>query len=134
MLELNSIEERVVEKLLEGADPTLFALRQQFATLSFAGRRGSGIGFFVTFASGTTTEPLPGSPNFELGDVMAKSDKLPRDAGFILFVRNGLIESLEGYAFEGAWPSEIENFFLEYSNDRRNDLSALDQISPRKQY
>lgn len=48
----------------------------------------------------------------EIGDVIAVVDGLKHYAGFQLFVRGGLLDFLDGYAFVGSWPERIHRYDL----------------------
>ena len=95
-----------MEALLAGDDPRLAALRKQYATATVRDRQFSGVGFFTDFQVQASIEKTTPS-NFELGDhFLLELEGLQHGAGVVLFVRNGVIETLEGYCFGETWPAE----------------------------
>jgi hypothetical protein len=109
----------VLDKLLAGDHPVLKALRGQADGARLSSRELTGAGFFCVFE--VFGPPLPTSHrNFEIGDVNARIEGLSHGAGFVLFVRDGRLNMLEGYSYEEPWPEQVCNFDLTYQNDRRS--------------
>jgi hypothetical protein len=113
----------VLEKLLTGELPILEALRAQARIGRVEERSMTGVGFFTTFAVPTEAPPVQGS--FQLGDVLSRIEGLSHGAGFVLWVKNGVLDMLEGYTFDEPWPEQIGDFSLEYIDDRQKDLQRL---------
>jgi len=53
------------------------------------------------------------NPNRELGHTQAKLEGLKLGAGFVLFIRDGLIDTLECYTYDEPWPTYISNYTFE---------------------
>ncbi len=53
---------------------------------------------------------LSGNPNLELGDTHAKLEGLKLGAGFVMFIRDGLIKTLECYTYDEPWPISITTY------------------------
>ena len=111
---LNELEEAVMEMLLAGENPILEGLREQFANAKFEDRELTGVGFFCYFRVPDHAKRLSAETNFVLNDVNAEIPGLKNGAGFLLFIRNGCIQALEGYTVEEDWPETIEGFELHY--------------------
>jgi hypothetical protein len=104
-MELTELEQTALSMLLAGDDPMLDLLRTQFSIATIVSREMTGVGFFTNFVvpeSVERTEPK----NFVIGDVHADMRGLAYGAGLLLFVRDGCPRMLEGFTYEGAWPSE----------------------------
>lgn len=116
---LTPLEKAVMDSLLAGKHPILAALRAQLQAAAILKREFSGVGFFTTFKLPDPYPPLPSvSKNMEIGDVTAEIPGLEGGAGFILFVREGGLDFLEGYTFgTEEWPKEIKKFKLSFGND-----------------
>ena len=114
MTDLTSLEASVLEKLLDGDNPTLVRLRSQLKALKVRDRRFTGVGFFTDFFVEGESARLPGAPSFRLSDVHAAIDGLRRGTGFMLAIDGGLIRSLECFTYEERWPDKIESFSLKY--------------------
>jgi len=123
---LNKIERLVLDKLLVGEHPALATLRHQVARCLVSKREFSGKGFFTEFQlpAGETAVPTSRS-RIRFGDVVAELHGVEGGAGFVLFVDDGYLVTLEGYVFVGAWPDEPEVESLRYDPNPR-DLSGLE--------
>ena len=53
-------------------------------------------------------------PLFCLDDVLADVEGLNHGAGFVLYVRNGVMDLLEGYCYDEPWPPVVGAFALNY--------------------
>jgi hypothetical protein len=100
--------------LLTGDQPVLAALRSQAKRSTVVSREYTGVGFFCHFAVSEETPSLPQTANFELGDVSAEIKGLAQGAGFVLFVRNGRMVTLEGFSYDEPWPEVADDFVLSY--------------------
>jgi len=112
MLKLNSLEEAVLEKLLDGDHPVLEQLRRQLRVAGVIRRELSGVGFFATLD--VQGAPPANDLNVRLTDVGARISGVQHGAGFILFVNHGRIDMLEGYTLADPWPDEVTAFALYY--------------------
>ena len=115
---VTKLEAAVIEKLLDGDHPTLNVLREQWKGCRVRSRDHTGVGFYTFFEVGTGT-PKVGTAGFELADVSADIPALRNGAGFVLFVRNGSIDNLEGFSYDEALPTDIPDFSLRYNRSPR---------------
>lgn len=120
MVGLNSLEEAVLDKLLEGDHPLLVALRAQARNGRLASRDYSGAGFFCAFWVPQEMALREVERDFHFGDVVASMDGLEHGAGFVIFVRRGKLDMLEGYTFGESWPESVRNLELTYEREPRN--------------
>ncbi|NMG72897.1 hypothetical protein [Parazoarcus communis] len=118
-------EQAVLEKLLDGDFPLLIQLRQQLARCTVAKREFTGFGFYTTLSVPADVRRTVGL-DVKFGDVVGKIPELPSGAGFLLYVKNGVLDMLEGYSYDEPWPSSIDNFSLEYVKGEQRDLTALE--------
>jgi hypothetical protein len=122
---LQEFDKAVVAMLLAGDDPVLQVLREQVRLVANVRRELSGAGFFAYFELPREAPRIEGSPSFQIGDLCADVERLEYGAGFVLFVRNGAIDVLEGFSYEEPWPDQIGTYTLKYTTGLRRDLSAL---------
>jgi hypothetical protein len=59
-------------------------------------------------------ENAPGEQRSTLLDVAAEINDLERGAGFVLFIKKGRINMLEGYTYGEPWPQNVHSFHLYY--------------------
>lgn len=115
---LTALEDAVIRKLLEGDHPFLAALRKQAANAKLRSREFTGAGFYSSFQ----VEPesmKAGDRDYQLDDVLADVEGLAHGAGFILYVRAGLLDLLEGYSYDEPWPAKIGAFAVKYHREPR---------------
>ena len=106
--------------LLAGPEPSLEILRSQMLSADLVERTVTGGGFYCDFLVPMGTDTLGLGVSLELDDVHAEIPSLLRGAGFTLFVRDGVVDCLEGYSFEELWPEPITSFKLSYDSWPRN--------------
>ncbi|MCL2726617.1 MAG: hypothetical protein FWD69_19530 [Polyangiaceae bacterium] len=123
----SEFEHAVLAKLLAGDHAVLGVLRAQAQMARLASREYTGAGFFLSFDV-PPEAPALATKNFHFGDVTAAIDGLRYGAGFVVFVRNGRLDTLEGYSYEEPWPKEIRSFKLSYQHEPRG-LSLPDPLT-----
>ncbi|MBA3532184.1 MAG: hypothetical protein H0T73_09720 [Ardenticatenales bacterium] len=124
------LEAAVLEMLLRGTEPVLEELRRQLGETDIQSREMTGHGFYLDFTPLAYTEKLHDKfsfvkADFCIGDVEASISFLEYGAGFLLWIRDGLITSLEGYSYEEIWPEEIDNLNLRYFGGEPRDIEHL---------
>jgi hypothetical protein len=128
--ELSPLELAVIEKLVEGEFPILIQLRKQLRECTLVKREFTGFGFYTYLAVPEKYNKTEGL-DVTFGDVIAEIPNLPSGSGFLLYVRNGVLDMLEGYSYDEPWPSKIESFNLKYMTGTGRDWFALEQRLPR---
>jgi hypothetical protein len=114
----NSIEERVIEKMLAGSKDTRVGyLRDQMQSASVVKRSYTGCGFFTDLSVPDTCTPVPGEPPFELENVSGISPKLELGIGFILFIRRGRLCQLEAFTYGEPWPADLGDLTLVFTKE-----------------
>src|SRR5256885_15953729 len=105
MLILNELEVAALALLLEGDSPVLTALRRQLTVAAVRERELTGVGFFTSFKVPPNASRAPVPSNFApFGDVGADIEGLRHGAGFLLFLKDGYLDMLEGYTYGEPWP------------------------------
>lgn len=97
MASLSDLERTVLLAIAEQIPEHAAALRKQVSSASVAQRENTGAGFFtkLNVIDGPRIEGAP-SP---LGDIGADVDGTPHGMGFLLWLQEGLAETLEGYTY-----------------------------------
>jgi len=104
-MQLNSLEQTILQMLLAGDDTVLALLRTQREAATIVSRKMTGVGFFIHFAVPESIERTT-PQHFVIGDVSGSLSSLANGAGFLLFIKNGVLSCLEGYTYNEGWPSE----------------------------
>ncbi len=125
--ELSPIEEALLKKLLDGDLPLLVQLRRQFEVCRMVKRELTGFGFYTTLMVPDNI-PRKSGVDIKFGDVVGDVPGLPSGAGFLLYVKDGVLDMLEGYSYDESWPSSIESFNLKYMRGVERDWKALNEM------
>jgi hypothetical protein len=115
---LTDFEEAVLTMLLAGDDPTLKILQAQAEAGELVCRDSTGAGFFLSFRI-PANAPTLAVGDFHFGDVEAEIEGMRHGAGFVIFVREGRLATLEGYSYGEPWSKNIRKFRLWYQRDPR---------------
>jgi len=106
-VEVLQLAKRLVPLLLEGAHPALSALRQQLLGARVKQVELTGVGFYLDFDV-PSDAPLAEPANLSGGDAKITLQGFEIPAGCVLFVRGGLLETLEVYTYgSNAWPARL---------------------------
>ncbi len=118
---------KVMNKLLEGDNIILEKLRTQYDTAEIVSIDSSDVGFFVDFNvnhNGYLSEPMI-RDSFEIGDVNGSYKGIDYAVGFLLFIREGKISTLEGYTISvDHWPDD-EELELKYDSVHGRNMEDI---------
>ncbi len=103
-------EKKVMELLLQGDGEVFAKLRKQYEVAKVTARDFTGVGFFTSFI--VEDKELRLEENIKpFGDVGGFIDG-EAQIGFVIFLRNGYLSTLEGYTFVIDWPEDYDNIVL----------------------
>lgn len=122
---LESIDHKVLQKLLSGDHEALAVLRQQAKKAKILSRRLTDVGFYTEFSIPPDAPLIQGNPSFKLGDVNGATANVQYGLGFLLHVNNGALSMLEGYTYDERWPEHIDDLALTYSSGINRDWDNL---------
>jgi hypothetical protein len=130
-MELNELEHTILQLLLAGDDDTLTTLRKQLNAATLSSRKFTGVGFYTKFTVPGRIDLVPGRNNFEIADVCAELRELAHGAGFVLFIRDGVLSCLEGFTYVEPWPTEPQLLESYYVHHEPADSPFLDRCAVR---
>ena len=107
------LESSAMKRIIAEDSTMSVILEKQYKSSKVLSREFSGFGFFTNFEIIDKSLKLPDNQNFELGNVQLKLEGLKLGAGFVLFIRNGLIKTLECYTYDEPWPAIINTYTFE---------------------
>lgn len=122
---LEILEKTVMEMLLRGDSQTLEILRSQWNKSKIERVDFSGAGFFVTYNLPSDIPTLGENVKFSFGDVYTELEGLESPAGYVLFVENGKIKTLECYITDAAFPKSVELKKIYYFGQKERDYESL---------
>ena len=128
---MNSLERQVMEFALRGEHPALEVMREQFTAATVSRREYTGVGFFTHFAVPDSAQRLPSLERIVVGDVYAEMSDLQYGAGFLVFIDRGILDMLECFIFEDAWPVEARIRRLYYVHPKEPGSGSLVEVEPR---
>lgn len=129
-LELTSFEREVMEFALDGQPHK--KLRQQLATASVSRRELTGVGFFADFEVRSPARCFSATGHFIIRDVGAEIWDLAHGAGFLVFVVDGRLALLEGFAYgDERWPASAAVRRLYYHRPKSPDGGELIETALR---
>lgn len=100
MLSLSDLERAALAAIADQNPDQSQALREQIASATVAARENTGAGFYTRLAvAGGSKMSAAASP---LGDVGVEIEGLEHGMGFLLWIRDGVAETLEGYTHAGS--------------------------------
>lgn len=82
-------------------------LRRQYDSGTVVGRNMTGKGFFTDYEIGDRSASLGDGVNLQLGENQWNINGLKYGSDYILWIKNGIISSLEGFSYEEPWPEVI---------------------------
>jgi hypothetical protein len=125
---LSSLEHEVIATLLRPHHPVFEALRLQFERCDAAARELTGVGFFTELSIPLDVARAPVEPGrLRLSGVVAEIDGLKHGAGFVLWIENGLLATLEGFSYDEPWPERVNDYSLRLSTrlEGNDDLQRV---------
>lgn len=99
---LSRFETALAAGLLEADDPDSVALREQLRAARVVRRELTGVGFFVDLEV-PGSSPIASTSRRARGSVLIRASCLDHDAGAVLFVVDGRLATIEGFAYGDRW-------------------------------
>jgi hypothetical protein len=109
-------------------DPILVALREQAACTHVTHGEYTGAGFLFWLEPDALAPPPIVGLDCRIGDVDGELEGLAYGAGFLLHIRGGRLELLEGFSYEEPWPTDLRAAKLTY----RAPARQLPWVAPQK--
>lgn len=114
-MDQEQLEKQIIYKMLDCNSHCFDILRNQYKNSSILSRNFTQFGFFTTFS--VSNDLVFNRMQGEISDVIGTFDDISDLFGFRLTISNGRIDTLEGFAISGKWPSKFEKTILDYTLD-----------------
>jgi hypothetical protein len=129
---LTQFERDVIATMLRHDHPVADALRAQLDVCRIKRRELTGVGFFTDMVVPQSLA-IEGVGHMTLGDALAEIDGLDHGVGFVLFIRDGMLDTLEGFTYDGPWPDELATYSVRSADTLTPaDIQALDAAQRRR--
>lgn len=79
-------------------------LYKQVENITVVRREFTGCGFYTEFHVNSKNYKLDNKEKIMLGGIIAELSELEHGTNFILYIENGLIQTLEGFCYDEQWP------------------------------
>jgi hypothetical protein len=121
VIRLHPLERQALDQLLaltdEGLSGTdLEILKDQLRHAIILSREMTGHGFYTTFLVDESAMRLPNRQSLWFGAVAADVPGLEHGAGCQLYIKDGAVNQLEGFSYDGAWPDPWPGSYDESQN------------------
>ena len=105
---LTQLEKEILNAILNTNKQNILyeKLYKQYKSLIVKTRTFTNVGFFTEFYMAEDSLRRGEIDCFRLGGIHAKISGLKYGAGFVLFINNGFIATLEGYCYDEEWPKD----------------------------
>jgi len=103
---LNDIEKTLIKYFLKKKSVSLQDEESIFSDLSVENRDFTGVGFFSNFEKSEELKVGDISKSYKWGGLGAKLNS-SLDTGYLFYVENGYLISIEGYTYAEDWPESI---------------------------
>lgn len=121
---LNGFEKAALDFLTRGEDERLQVLRKQLGKLQVKERDFTGVGFFSELEVAEPSPSLAIKKNLVIGDVYAEIEEMEHGVGFLLFVEDGRMKTLECFSYDEQLPVNAKIKRLYYMKpDNRGSLT-----------
>lgn len=124
--QLLKLVREVMKMLLAGNSAELEILRSQYDQSSIKSVELTGAGFYIDFDIPGSVQRLDKRCHMYIGDLGGEVEGLEAGLGFILWIDDGAISSLEGYTYEEEFPEILTGYRLAYFGGER-DLESISQ-------
>jgi len=128
---ITGFDRTILDALLVGELPELAILRAQASVADLRERKMTGVGFFTNFSIPPDAPRLDVVGQRVISGVGAELEGVAHGVGFLLFVRNGQLDVLEGFTFDEPWPTRVALRRWFYLRPRRGQEGALVEAPDR---
>ena len=106
-MRFDEFEKIIITDIIEQYPEYKQKLQSQLERIIVQKRELSTYGFSTYYDVVAVEETLGDDKNLQLGKRQWNINGLQRGSDYILWIKNGLISSLEGFSYEEPWPNEI---------------------------
>ena len=104
--ELSALEREVMLVMFEGKPEQRKIIESQLGGTSVLSRNYSGVGFVTKLQVNAETRGL----DVPLRRIEGRHPRVPEPAEFVLTLKDGYLDTLEAFAFNGMWPDDEAGF------------------------
>lgn len=118
------IEKAVMKAMLDGKGEGIDLLRSQYLASYVSNIEETGHGIYFTYSQDDYSG-MKFTNDFPFGDVIINQSDPEESAGAIIFVKNGILKTLELFSYGDEWLVTVDKVELSYKNQKR-DFSDIE--------
>ena len=103
----DEFEKTIIEDIIQTYPEYAERLTRQYGSATVTKRDIDGRGFSTYYEIGDKTASLGVGVDLQLGENQWNINGLKYGSDYILWIKNGIISSLEGFSYEEPWPEVI---------------------------
>ena len=107
-MKVTKLEAAVIARLLADKKAGVIKKGINFDEVVVASRDFTGAGFMTEFTKSAELKLFTDGTSMRWGKVGAKLNSLSLESGYVLYIDNGYLTTLEGYTYGEEWPIEID--------------------------
>lgn len=111
--QLTELERAVLRSALAQAGDLAEPLRAQLHAVQVAVRTPSGVGFITKLEVPADLSLVDRQADAGLPTIVGEHPQLPSGAEFVLQIKDGRLNSIEAFCYEGMWPGDESSFRLD---------------------
>jgi len=107
-MRVSDLEKAVIERFL--ADPALRSNKRSinFEAVNVRSREFTGVGFLTDFHRSDELKLFDEGVSLRWGKIGVRLNASRTDSGYLVYVDEGYLKTIEGYTYGEDWPVEIE--------------------------
>lgn len=110
---LSNIEKAIIKSFFAYDGVSIDNDEVFFSNISVKSRNFTGAGFFTDFNESQKLKISNNPESYKWGHLGAKLN-LGIDTGYLPYIENGYVKSIEGYVYDGHWPENINEIQVYY--------------------
>jgi len=137
VIRLHPLERQVLDKLLALTDRELSVSDLKILTIQLGhaiilSREMTGHGFYTRFFVAESALRLPNHHSLWFGAVHADLPALSHGAGFQLYIKDGAVNELEGFSYDGPWPDPWPGQFDESHTYEVSEMPRSEKVETNR--
>jgi len=111
-MKTTELEKLVIERMLADSDLKPVKSTVNFDAIEAVDRELTGVGFLTDFGHSEEMRLFDGGVSLRWGKVGARLNSSKVETGYLVYVDDGYVTTVEGYTYGDEWPDKVEQIEL----------------------
>ncbi len=111
-MKCTELERAVVESMLADRELPVLSRTVDFEAVNVRDRELTGAGFFTELEPSDCLRLFEGGVRLRWGKAGARLNASKVETGYLVYVDDGYVSTIEGYTYGDEWPNQIDTFEL----------------------